>query len=873
MTDTLTATALAYYARHGAALFPIPAGKKAPTGIIASFKHDHSRDPAQWAAWQAANPGCNFGVVAFASQWIIVDPDADKVGRDAAWKAWCDLCAEWGIPVAMPHVQSARGGWHIYFQVPPHIDASQLRQPDALKGVINIRCVGYTVAAGSLFVDNGTARPYLLMSDAPPHPAPQALLDHCTRASVERTPGASRIGTYAIGDVAKLYQWMVDNGAFESYEDWLFAGMIAKVEYGEAGIPLWELTHNETVTDDVATSKWDSFADEAKSDSQTLGSLMKRAHAMGWKGQLQRSAAAMFQDVAVSGTVAAIAAAAGATLHSAQPMPLLETQKLVAALGQPILDNFLAGTRDAPARPLNNDHPNLPDNLAEHPLFDLLREAIDRIMAMAETGKKFRQDRVFNALKILHAVHSTTCESVVQRITALGGVITPGKLDSAIKNFEWEVRSEQNTQAGFITDSKGNPAPENSDNVKAFIRQRAIALRYNVWKEQVEVADGNTFTQLTDHLFGDLLMDAKNSAFNYHPAKELFRIGMVSIARRNLYDPLVERLEMLAAAWDGVPRLDTWVSRTCGTPADEYHATVGRNLIGGLVRRARHPGCEQAETVIFISPTQGTGKSTLCKILALESEWYTDSFKFGGSQQNSVPQLFGKWVVELSELAGMGQKDVEDVKQFLSSTSDNFTAKYAAFAADHPRRCVFIGTSNSRRPLQDVSGNRRFLPVNVIGEVDTDWLRANVEQIMGECAHREAAGETFGIPRAVWDIAGHHQEAARSMAPVEELCQEWFAREGGFYITATDIGRALKMAGQSQYARYSSFLDKMGWRNENLTIPGVGRKCRVWIHHTNNALEQCVRLMPVQTQVNGPVEMRQSMMTLPPAAGISPPPC
>ena len=40
---------LEFYARHGAALFPIPAGQKAPFGIVGSFKHDSSRDPEQWA--------------------------------------------------------------------------------------------------------------------------------------------------------------------------------------------------------------------------------------------------------------------------------------------------------------------------------------------------------------------------------------------------------------------------------------------------------------------------------------------------------------------------------------------------------------------------------------------------------------------------------------------------------------------------------------------------------------------------------------------------------------------------------------------------------------------------------------------------------
>jgi hypothetical protein len=90
----------------------LPAGQKNPTGIVASFALDCSRDPAQWAAWAAANPNCNFGLVAGPSRMIVVDTDA-KDDRNAAWAMRCALFAEWGLPAdLMPQVQSARGGWH-----------------------------------------------------------------------------------------------------------------------------------------------------------------------------------------------------------------------------------------------------------------------------------------------------------------------------------------------------------------------------------------------------------------------------------------------------------------------------------------------------------------------------------------------------------------------------------------------------------------------------------------------------------------------------------------------------------------------------------------------------------------------------------------
>lgn len=731
--------------------------------------------------------------------------------------------------------------------------------------------------------------------------APAALVDHCRRRTSNPRAGSTGIGTTDPAGIRDLVEWLVENDAIETYDDWISIGMVCALEAGDAGLDIWAITcHNRTV-DDGAMVHWRSFATDASQagaeNLQKIGSLVDRARKMGWTGHLRSSASWMFRDIpqvdvfgkpvnvnpgppiqsvqpaptpASTATVAALAQAAGASLPG--PIPLTEAQRVVAAMGQPILDEFLAGTTDAPTFPRTHEYPRLPDNCETHPLYEPMNDAITRMMSMAEhEPKQFRQSRVLPSLAVLYAVHQEVCERLYQRLISSGALISPGQFDSAVKGFENKVRREINTGAGFILDKKGtDPDPANSDNVAVFARMDGKRFRTNTWKDVAEFAsaDKDNWSHLSDAALDDFLVRAENSQYNYHPSKERFRRGLLSLARETQHDPVLEFIAGAAAKWDGVPRLATWLHHTCNVPADAYHAAVGANIIGGMVRRARHPGCKHDECAIFISPKQGTGKSTLTKILAIMDEWHVDTLKLGGRQQDLVPQLAGKWVIELQELAGMSKTEVEDVKAFISTQSDNYTRKYEAFAGDHPRRCIFIGTSNNKRPLQDESGNRRFLPVHVEGELNDAWLRCHVEQLIGEAATRESNGEEFKIPREIWGVAEDHQEAARHISPAEELIAEWFDRPAGqsYYITSHDLNNALRMSNVK--ARYAGHMDKLGWRYENVKSPLTGQRCRMWIRHHNNNLTECYRLVPVQPDKK-PVEMRP----LPPStSGLMPPP-
>lgn len=277
MNATTATDALAYYARIGAALFPLPEGSKE---AAADFRNA-STDPAQWAAWQAQWPGCNFAVVAYRSRLIIVDVD----DYDAARAAWATLCASWGVSASdfEPQVRSARGGLHIYFAIPGDIEPATLRQPDAMER-INVRAIGYTVAAGSHF----DGKPYTLLCEASPYPAPAALLEHFRRKP--KPPAVSKPGSHDPQHVAAMLRKATEAGAFESYQSWLHAGFALKAEYEDDGFDLWAITFDETVDPDTAAGKWQSF----KGNGVTIKSLIDQARKAGWQGHVGTTGQAMF---------------------------------------------------------------------------------------------------------------------------------------------------------------------------------------------------------------------------------------------------------------------------------------------------------------------------------------------------------------------------------------------------------------------------------------------------------------------------------------------------------------------------------------------------------------------------------------------------
>ena len=64
-------------------------------------------------------------------------------------------------------------------------------------------------------------------------------------------------------------------------------------------------------------------------------------------------------------------------------------------------------------------------------------------------------------------------------------------------------------------------------------------------------------------------------------------------------------------------------------------------------------------------------------------------------------------------MAAFKTSEVELIKGFVSMTNDKLRLPYDKRTTIMPRRCIFIGNSNSSAFLVDKTGNRRFYPVEV----------------------------------------------------------------------------------------------------------------------------------------------------------------
>lgn len=214
--------------------------------------------------------------------------------------------------------------------------------------------------------------------------------------------------------------------------------------------------------------------------------------------------------------------------------------------------------------------------------------------------------------------------------------------------------------------------------------------------------------------------------------------------------------------WDKTPRLDTVLSDYLGADDTPYTRAVARKSLTAAVVRVMQPGCKYDYVPVFVGP-QGIGKSTF--LATLGKSWFSDSLQsFEGKEAAEMIQ--GVWINELGEMTGYTRSETNTIKQFLSKREDIYRQAYGRRTGRYPRKCVFFGTCNQFEFLKDLTGNRRFWPVDVGKHKPKKsiWndLPGEVEQIWAEAVWRWRIGEPLYFEKTeLEDLARAEQEKHR----------------------------------------------------------------------------------------------------------------
>ncbi len=230
-------------------------------------------------------------------------------------------------------------------------------------------------------------------------------------------------------------------------------------------------------------------------------------------------------------------------------------------------------------------------------------------------------------------------------------------------------------------------------------------------------------------------------------SKDAMRDALELVASRNKFDSAITWLNGLT--WDGVPRLDRFLTTYCGTVDDEYTRAVSTYIWTGMAARVLDPGCQLDMVVAFQSP-QGKMKSTGFQAMVPTDDCFTDGLSLHEDDDDFKRLLRGKLLIEVAEMAGLSKADIGLVKRVITRRVEEWIEKFKTHPTRFKRRCMLFASTNEPQFLPpDETGHRRWLPVEVT-QLDRARIGTDRDQLWAEGAFQwKARREALGIEHGV----------------------------------------------------------------------------------------------------------------------------
>ena len=220
--------------------------------------------------------------------------------------------------------------------------------------------------------------------------------------------------------------------------------------------------------------------------------------------------------------------------------------------------------------------------------------------------------------------------------------------------------------------------------------------------------------------FERILAAAGLKAQSYKSIREVLREWSKAEKRNDMLKKFNARIP----AWDGAPRIRRSLIELFETKEGKLNEDFSMYFWLSLYNRIVHPGW-QAPMVLSLFGAQNAGKSYFSKricecVMSLVDKPQASPviLNISGDNKDFLRKITGNSVVaNIGEMTGFGKANLEDMKAFITATSDMMDYKFEGHH-EQQRQWIVVMDGNTYAGLQrDSTGNRRFYPM-FVGQMD-----------------------------------------------------------------------------------------------------------------------------------------------------------
>lgn len=283
--------------------------------------------------------------------------------------------------------------------------------------------------------------------------------------------------------------------------------------------------------------------------------------------------------------------------------------------------------------------------------------------------------------------------------------------------------------------------------VKLLCRDAPIALAHDVCRDDLHAEDLPPI---------GMWLDAVTRLGCSSVAPKSLSSALEIVSRTLPVDPWKDSILALPV-WDKQARLDSLFTDLFGAPGSAAQAGATQVFFAGIVMRQLRPGAPCPIVPVLIGD-QGVDKSLFVARICETMGWPSPTpVAFSHDERKMAMSAARSPVAELAEMSGLGKRDAEDVKRWVTDTADVYRTPYDTKEREHPRRYCLIGTGNKNELNRDETGNRRFMPVLCQHQAPPAW-QVELPQILAEAKARFCGTfeQYIALIRSVSDMVKDH---------------------------------------------------------------------------------------------------------------------